>query len=129
MIVKVKLLIKLRKKFLRVQNWVWNLVFRHFLKFALLVFLDIAQDCNLKQCLTSTRAKTSKTGPNRPKSGPKWRFPAFSFSLYWKRKDLIRFLFYCHVVGRPVKHACYILFLFLDSFTKTGAISYYNWMN
>ena len=54
--------------------------FHNFLKFALLVFLDIAQDSSLRQYLTSSRAETSKNvlchklGPNRPKSGPKWYF-------------------------------------------------------
>ena len=32
----------------------------HFLKIASLVFIDIAQACNLGQCLTSSRAETSK---------------------------------------------------------------------
>ena len=32
----------------------------NFLKFALLVFHDIAQDCSLGQCLTPSRAETSK---------------------------------------------------------------------
>ena len=38
------------------------------IKVASLVFLDIAQDCSLGQCLTSSRAETSKKvlfdGPN-----------------------------------------------------------------
>ena len=34
--------------------------FWNFLKVALLVFLDIAQDCSLGQCLKSSRAGTSK---------------------------------------------------------------------
>ena len=34
--------------------------FLHFLKVASLVFLDIAQDCCLGQCLISSRAETSK---------------------------------------------------------------------
>ena len=39
-------------------------------------FFDIAQDCSLGQCLTSSRAETSKKnypklGPNIPKSGLK----------------------------------------------------------
>ena len=34
--------------------------------FETLVFLDVAQDCSLGQCLTSSRAKTSRKvcGPN-----------------------------------------------------------------
>ena len=35
--------------------------FCHFLKVASLVFLDIAQDCSLGQCLTSSRAETLNT--------------------------------------------------------------------
>ena len=34
--------------------------FCHFLKVVSLVFLDILQDCSLGQCLTSSRAETSK---------------------------------------------------------------------
>ena len=58
-----------------------KLGFLRFFKFASLVFLDIAQDCSLGQCLTS-RAETFKKffGPND--------------------------LFCSHVVGRPVKLAC-----------------------
>ena len=37
--------------------------FLHFLKVASLVFLDIAQDCCLGQCLISSRAETSKKKP------------------------------------------------------------------
>ena len=39
---------------------VQNKGFSHFFKVASLVFLDIAQDCSLGQCLTSSRDKTSK---------------------------------------------------------------------
>ena len=62
------------------QNWIQKLGFHHFLKFASLVFLDIAQDFSLRQYLTSSRAETSKNilchklGHNRPKSGSKWYF-------------------------------------------------------
>ena len=41
----------------------WVLLVRffcHFLKVASLVFLDIARDCSLVECLTSSRAKTLK---------------------------------------------------------------------
>ena len=41
-------------------NWVQNQGFCYFLKVASLVFLDIAQNCILGQCLTSSRAETSK---------------------------------------------------------------------
>ena len=44
------------------QNWAQNQGFCFFLKFELLVFLDIAKDCSFGQCLTSSRAKTSKKG-------------------------------------------------------------------
>ena len=59
-------------------------VFAIFLKVASLVFLDIAQDCSLTQCLTSGRAESS---PN------------------WGRNDL----FYSNVVERPLKLACLFL--------------------
>ena len=52
--------VKITKKFFGVQIWFQNQSFRHFLKFASLVFFDIAQDCRLGQCLTSSRAETSK---------------------------------------------------------------------
>ena len=48
------------KNVLRAPNWVPNYGFCNFLKVALLVFIDIAQDCSLGQCLTSSRAETSK---------------------------------------------------------------------
>ena len=54
--------------------------FWNFLKVALLVFLDIAQDCSLRQCLTSSRAEISD--PN------------------WGRNDL----FYSNVVERALKY-------------------------
>ena len=38
-----------------VQNW----GFCHYIKVAPLVFVNIAQDCSLGQCLTSSRAETS----------------------------------------------------------------------
>ena len=41
-----------------------------FLKFTLLVFLDIAQDCSLGKCLTSLRAETSKTKKQKQKYYP-----------------------------------------------------------
>ena len=47
------------KKNLEPTNWVQNEGFWHFLKVASLVFLDIAQDCSLGQCLTSRRAEIS----------------------------------------------------------------------
>ena len=38
--------------------------FWHFLKVASLVFLDIAEDCSLGQCLTFSRAETSEIFEN-----------------------------------------------------------------
>ena len=64
-------------------------VFSHCLKFASLVFLDIAQDCSLGKCLISSRAETST---KKIKNG---------------RNDL----FYSNVVGHPVKLACFDLLL------------------
>ena len=59
--------------------------FRHFLKFGSLVFLQIAYNDSLQQCLTNSRGKIhektflgSKSGLNRPKSGPKLGFLPFS---------------------------------------------------
>ena len=52
------------------QNWVRNWFFCHFLKLALLVFLDIAQDCSF---LTSSRAAETSTkicGPNKGLTSP-----------------------------------------------------------
>ena len=43
-----------------IQNWARNWGFSHFLKFALLVFLEIAQDCSLETCPKHNRAETSK---------------------------------------------------------------------
>ena len=76
------------KKNLGASNWVRNQGFCCFLKVESLVFLDIAQGCSLQQCLTSSRAETSKKsffGPN------------------WGRNDL----FYFKVVKHPLKLACY----------------------
>ena len=76
----VQLLVEVEfSKIIWPQNWTRNQVFYHFLKFASLVFLDIAQDGSLGQCLTSSRAETSeknilwpKLGPNRPKLVPSY---------------------------------------------------------
>ena len=65
----------------------------HFLRFGLLVFFDIAQDCSLEQCLMSSRAKTyqqwqQNCGPNKgltdfPAFFPNFmRFMPFKKSLY-----------------------------------------------
>ena len=48
------------KKILGAPNWVRNLSFCHFLQVASLVFLDVVQDCSLRQCRTSSRAETLK---------------------------------------------------------------------
>ena len=50
-----------------------GLGFSHFLKVASLYFLDIAQDCSLGQCLTSSRAETSKKNLGL-KLESKWSF-------------------------------------------------------
>ena len=84
----------LKKKKIGCPNWgptclyqAQNEVFRHFLKFVSLVFLEIAYNDSLQQCLTSSGGKTHKKiwrpkfGPNKPKSGSKLRF--LSFSQVW----------------------------------------------
>ena len=40
------------KKIFETPNWIQNV--------ASLIFLNIAQDCSLRQCLTSNRAETSR---------------------------------------------------------------------
>ena len=61
--------VQVHRSFSRKKIWGTEIsFFCHFLKFASLVFLDIAQDCSLGQCLTSSRAEQ---GSNRPKSGSK----------------------------------------------------------
>ena len=61
-----------------------NEVFRQFLEFGSLVFLEIACNDTLQQCLTSSNGKThekknweSKFGPKEPKSDPKLVFLSF----------------------------------------------------
>ena len=65
----------------RGQNPAQNQFFCNFLKFGSLVFLAIAYNDNLQQCITSDRGKTYEKkiwepnlGQNRPKSGPKLGF-------------------------------------------------------
>ena len=58
-----------------------------------LVFFNIARDCRLGQCLTSSTAESSKKNV-WPKSGPKGGFAAFSFLLYLKMKDLNELIFH-----------------------------------
>ena len=48
------------KKILRAANWARNYGVCPFLKVAPLVFLDIAQDRSLGQCLTTSRVETLK---------------------------------------------------------------------
>ena len=63
------------------QNQAQNYVFCHFLKFGSLVFLEIACNDRLQQCLTSSRDKiTQKVFRDqiRPKSEPKLGFRTFS---------------------------------------------------
>ena len=62
--------------------------FCQFLKFTSLVFLDVTEDCNLKQCLTSSKAETfeknlwPKLGPNRRKPGQNEIFQQFPLTLF-----------------------------------------------
>ena len=55
-------------------NQAQNKVFRHFLEFGSLVFLEIVYSDSLQQCLTSTRGETyekrfaTQIGPNESKS-------------------------------------------------------------
>ena len=81
------------KKLSGFQNWIRNQGFCHFLKVTLLVFLDIAQDCSLGQCVTSIRAKPLKK--KKKEYGPNW-----------SRNDM----FYSNVVERPLKLACFCYF-------------------
>ena len=62
------------------QNRAQNKVFCYFLKFDSLVFLEIAYNDSLQQCLISNRSKfhEKKLGQNRSKSGPKLGFLPFS---------------------------------------------------
>ena len=53
-------IVKTQGKKLGTQNWAQNYNSRHFLKVASLVFLDIAEDCNVGECLISSIAETSK---------------------------------------------------------------------
>ena len=46
--------------------------FLHFLKFASLIFLVIAQDFSLGQCLTSGGAEASKKKKKKKKTGSNW---------------------------------------------------------
>ena len=74
------------EKILGGPNWVRNKGFCYFLKVASLVFLDIAQNCILRQCLTSSRAETKKKCcPN------------------WFRNDISR----SNVDEHPLKLACF----------------------
>ena len=81
------------KKNSGVSNWVGNQGFYHFLKVASLVFLDIAQDCSLGQCLASVDLKPPKNicCPN------------------WGQNDL----FCSNVMECPLKLACFKLISYL----------------
>ena len=79
-------------------NQAQNEVSRHFLDFESLVYLEIAYDDSLQQCLTSSRGKPPyphphpppppqknwgpRFGSDEPKLGPKLCF-FFSFSQVW----------------------------------------------
>ena len=58
--------------------------FWNFLKVALLVFLDIAQDCSLGQCLKSSGAGTSKKNfiSILETSSMHWNFACFQWIAY-----------------------------------------------
>ena len=62
------------------QNWAWNWVFCHFLRFGSLFFLEIADSYSLQQCIASSRGKThekflgTKFSQQRVKIRPKIRF-------------------------------------------------------
>ena len=65
----------------RGQNWSRNQVFCHFLKFGSLIFLEIAYNDSLQQCLECSRSKIYEKnfwGPNLPKIDPETRFLPFS---------------------------------------------------
>ena len=70
----------LRSKFgLNKLSQAQNYVFRHFLYFGSTVFLEIAYNSSLKQCLTSSRGDTWGGGDEfGPKSSPKLGFLLFS---------------------------------------------------
>ena len=75
-------------------NQVQNEVFRHFLEFELLVFLEIAYNYRLQQCLTSNLGQShvkifenQNLAPHEPNWSPKLGFSPFSevwlFSFPW----------------------------------------------
>ena len=71
------------------QKWAGNQFFCHFVKFGSLVFLEIAYNDSLQQCIRSSRGKTHEKGfgdhlwsKSGPKSCPKlgfWSFPEVWF--------------------------------------------------
>ena len=70
-----------------------KLVFLHFLKFASLVFLVIAQDFSLGQCLTSGGTEASKKKKKKKKKGSNWdQNEVFQDFVSYLRKGLIIFL-------------------------------------
>ena len=94
--VKKKLLLPF-SRMMRTPNWVRNKGFCHFFKVASSLFLDIAQDCSFGQCLTSSRAETSKKKKKKKKK---------------KNCDPIlgwNYIFYSIAVERPLKLSCYLL--------------------
>ena len=60
------------------QNWALDLVFCHFFKSGLLVFLEIEEDDSLGHCLTTSRGKTHEKNFGDPKLGLKVGFLPFS---------------------------------------------------
>ena len=66
------------------QNWARNQVFRHFLEFGSLAFLEIAYNDSLQQCITSRRDKNYEKNlrdSNLDQNRPKIRFFAIFLSL------------------------------------------------
>ena len=57
-------------------NQAQNKVFRHFLEFGSYVFLEIAYNDSLRQCLTSSRGKTHEKHFEGPNLGQTGQYPA-----------------------------------------------------
>ena len=67
------------------QKWTQNLVFCHFLKLSLLVFLEIVYNHSLQHCIISSRSKTYKK--------------IFGHQIWTKRaKSGHKTMFFCHVL-------------------------------
>ena len=86
-------MVKPIKKVSGAPNWVRNDGFCHFLKVASLFFLDIAQDCSLGPCATSSRAETWNLIEQKKNCSPNWGQNDLSCS---------------NVVKHPLELACFI---------------------